>query len=230
MKLSFEEIAKGVVKNVKVKKYVVCTTCGGNGAKDKNSLQTCHTCNGSGQVMTSTRTIFGNIQQAIVCSKCNGIGKIPEKMCSVCKGKGTLKTSQKIKLKIPAGIDDGATIRLREHGEAIFNGEKGDLYVHVRVKPHKKFTREGNLILSKEHISMVDAALGVTVEVDTVDGSINMKIPAGTQSGTDFKLSNHGVPYMSGNSRGAQIVTVIVDTPTKLGRKQKAILEDFKNS
>ncbi len=230
VEVSFEDAIFGTETELNLNIEDTCSHCDGKRAEPGYELKKCDNCNGSGQVMTSTRTIFGNIQQAIVCSKCNGIGKIPEKMCSVCKGKGTLKTSQKIKLKIPAGIDDGATIRLREHGEAIFNGEKGDLYVHVRVKPHKKFTREGNLILSKEHISMVDAALGVTVEVDTVDGSINMKIPAGTQSGTDFKLSNHGVPYMSGNSRGAQIVTVIVDTPTKLGRKQKAILEDFKNS
>jgi molecular chaperone DnaJ len=174
-----------------------------------------------------TRTIFGNIQQATVCPKCKGSGKIPEKVCSVCKGKGTQVKRQKIELKIPAGIDDGATIRLREHGEAVANGPKGDLYVNVRVKPHKKFTREGDLILSEEHIGMVQAALGTEIDVDTVDGPIRMKVPAGTQSGSDFKLSNHGVPHLKGNTRGAHIVTIVVDTPTKLTKKQQELLQNF---
>jgi molecular chaperone DnaJ len=130
-------------------------------------------------------------------------------------------------LKIPAGIDDGATIRLREHGEAVANGTKGDLYVNIRVKPHKKFTREGDLILSEEHIDMIEAALGTEMTVETVDGPIRMKIPAGTQSNSDFKLSNHGVPHLRSNTRGAHIVTIIVDTPIKLTKYQKEVLEAY---
>ena len=130
-----------------------------------------------------------------------------------------------INLKIPAGIDDGATIRLKEHGEAIGNGQKGDLYVHIRVKAHKRFTREGDIILSEQHIGMVDAALGTEVDIETVDGKVRMKVPAGTQSGTDFKLSSHGVPHMKSDRRGPHIVSIIVDTPTKLSRKQKELLE-----
>ncbi len=130
-------------------------------------------------------------------------------------------------LKIPAGIDDGATIRLREHGEAVANGPKGDLYVSVRVKPHKQFTREGDLILSREHIGMVEAALGIEIDVETVDGPVRMKVPAGTQSGSDFKLSNHGVPHLKGESRGPHIVTLLVDTPTKLTKEQRELLEEF---
>jgi molecular chaperone DnaJ len=174
-----------------------------------------------------TRTIFGNIQQANVCPTCHGRGKVPEKVCSVCKGKGTQLKAQNITLKIPSGIDDGATIRLREHGEAIAQGPKGDLYVHVRVKPHKHFTREGDLILSEEHVSMTEAALGAEIETDTVDGAVRMKVPAGTQSGSDFKLSEHGVPHMRGSARGAHIVTVIVDTPKNLTKEQRALLEQF---
>jgi len=132
-----------------------------------------------------------------------------------------------VDLKIPAGIDDGATIRLREHGEAVMAGRKGDLYVHIRVKPHKKFTREGSLIISHEKISMVEAVLGSQIKVDTVDGLVTMKIPAGTQSGTDFKLSDHGVPHLKGEGRGAQIVTIEVEIPTKLSRRQKELLEEF---
>jgi molecular chaperone DnaJ len=153
---------------------------------------------------------------------------VPEKVCSVCHGKGTQAKRQKVQLKVPAGIDDGATIRLREHGEAVANGPKGDLYVNIRVKPHKHFTREGELILSQEHVDMVDAALGTEIDVETVDGPLRMKVPAGTQSGSDFKLSGHGVPHLRGGSRGAHIVTIIVDTPTKLSKQQQELLRAFK--
>lgn len=139
---------------------------------------------------------------------------------------------ESMKVKIPAGIDDGMSIRLRgKGGEAPEGGtEKGDLYVKVRVKPHKNLTREGAIILSEETISMVDAALGCEIEVETVDGPITMKVPAGTQSGTPFKLSGHGVPFRSDGDRGPHIVTVIVETPKNLSRKQKELLEEFKNS
>lgn len=172
-------------------------------------------------------TMFGQIQQAVTCETCRGAGKIPEKVCSVCSGKGTERRKQDVTLKVPAGVDDGATIRLKERGEAIGGGAKGDLYVHIRVKAHKKFTREGDLILSEEHIDMVAAALGTEIDVDTVDGVVRMKIPAGTQSGTDFKLSKHGVPHLRSDSRGAHIVSIVVDTPTKLSKKQKELLEQF---
>ena len=134
-----------------------------------------------------------------------------------------------LKLKIPAGVDDGNTIRLREHGEHIEGGPAGDLYVQIRVRPHKTFTREGSLILSAIHVNMIDATLGTEVDVQTVDGSVRMKVPAGTQSGTDFKLSGHGVP-LGNDRRGAHIVTVIVDTPTKLNKKQQQLLEEFKEA
>ncbi len=229
VELSFEEAVFGVEKDLHIRLDDTCEHCKGTTVEPGHELKTCETCGGRGQVVTATRTIFGNIQQAIVCHVCNGRGKVPEKICSVCRGKGTSPEQQTINLKIPAGIDDGATIRLREHGEAIANGPKGDLYVNVRVKPHKKFTREGDLILSKEHVEMVDAALGTTIEVETVDGPVNMKVPAGTQSGSDFKLSGHGVPHLKGSSRGSHIVTILVDTPTKLSKKQAELLEEFKD-
>lgn len=149
---------------------------------------------------------------------------------------GTTKTvdynGKDLKIKIPAGIDDGMSIRLRgKGGEAPTpDGEKGDLYVRIHVKPHKHLTREGNIILSEEVISMVDAALGCEIEVETVDGKITMKVPAGTQSGTPFKLSGHGVPFRADGDRGPHIVTVIVETPKNLSKKQKELLEEFKNS
>ena len=139
---------------------------------------------------------------------------------------------ENIKLKIPAGIDDGMSIRLRGKGGPAPEGgsEPGDLYVRIRVKPHKHLTREGNIILSEEKIDMVDAALGCEINVETVDGNITMKVPAGTQSGTPFKLSGHGVPYRADGDRGPHIVTVVVETPKNLSKKQKELLEEFKNN
>lgn len=227
VEISFEEAVFGTEADVHLQLDDTCEHCKGTTAEPGHDMKTCDQCKGSGQVINVTRTIFGNIQQPGVCPKCKGRGKIPEKLCTVCKGRGVQSKKQTIQLKIPAGIDDGATIRLREHGEAIANGPKGDLYVNIRVRPHKQFTREGDLILSEEHVDMVGAALGAEIDVDTVDGPVRMKVPAGTQSGSDFKLSNHGVPHLKGGTRGAHIVTIIVDTPTKLSRKQKELLEEF---
>jgi molecular chaperone DnaJ len=225
--ISFEQAVFGTDVELTLNLEDICEHCKGTTVEPGYELVTCDQCNGSGQVVSTTRTIFGNIQQAAICPKCQGSGKIPEKACTVCKGRGTQVKKQTIDLKIPAGIDDGATIRLREHGEAIANGPKGDLYVNVRVQPHKKFTREGDLILSEEHIGMVEATLGTEIDVDTVDGKVRMKVPPGTQSGSDFKLSNHGVPHLKGNTRGAHIVTLTVDTPTKLTKKQQELLQAF---
>lgn len=227
VEITFEQAVFGTEADLRLNLEDTCGHCKGTTVEPGHELKECDRCGGSGQIVNVTRTIFGNIQQASVCPKCKGSGKVPEKVCSVCNGKGTKAKSQAVALKIPAGIDDGATIRLREHGEAVANGSKGDLYVNVRVKPHKKFTREGDLILSEEHISMVEAALGTEAEVETVDGPIKMKVPPGTQSGTDFKLSGHGVPHLKSDTRGAHIVTVIVDTPAKLTKKQRQLLEEF---
>ncbi len=228
--LTFEEAIFGSDKKLSIALEDVCSQCKGTTAEPGFELKTCETCKGAGQQMRVMNTIFGAIQQPVTCETCHGRGKIPEKVCTLCHGKGTERKHQEITIKVPAGVDDGATIRLRERGEAIARGAKGDLYVNLRVKPHKKFTREGDLILSEEHISMVDAALGTEITVDTVDGDITMKVPAGTQSGTDFKLSNHGVPHLRGNSRGDHIVSVIVDTPTKLSKKQRELLQTFANT
>lgn len=227
VEISFEKAVFGTEVKLDLNLEDTCAHCKGTTVEPGHELKTCDQCGGSGQILTATRTIFGNIQQAAVCPTCKGSGKVPEKVCSVCHGRGTQAKKQTVDLKIPAGIDDGATIRLREHGEAIANGPKGDLYVNIRVKPHKHFTREGDLILSEEHVGMVEAALGAEIDVDTVDGKVRMKVPAGTQSGSDFKLSNHGVPHLRGSTRGAHIVTVVVDTPTRLSKQQKELLEQF---
>lgn len=228
--LTFEQAVFGTEVELDLNLNDTCEHCKGTTVEPGHDMKTCPTCNGAGQTVRVMRTVLGNIQQAAVCDTCKGSGKVPEKVCTVCHGSGVQRRKQEIKLKVPAGIDDGATIRLSGHGEAVANGPKGDLYVAVRVKAHKKFTREGDLILSEESIDMVDAALGIEIEVETVDGPVRMKVPAGTQSGTDFKLSGHGVPHLRSKNRGAHIVTVNVETPTKLSKKQKELLEEFKGN
>ena len=225
LQLSFEEAVFGVEEKIELEMNDECSHCHGTTVEPGYEMKTCPTCRGAGQVNRVMNTIFGPIQQATTCETCDGRGKVPEKVCTVCHGRGIERRKRAINLKVPAGIDDGATIRLREHGEAIGNGQKGDLYVNIRVKAHKHFTREGDIILSEQHVSMIDAALGTEIEVATVDGEIRMKVPAGTQSGADFKLSGHGVPQMKSDKRGPHIVSIIVDTPTKLSKKQRELLE-----
>lgn len=227
--ISFEDAVFGIEKDMSVTLDDTCSHCKGDGAEPGHGLKTCPTCHGTGQIGRVVNTIFGQIQQTSTCDRCHGRGKTPEKTCSVCHGKGTERRNQTIKLKIPAGIDDGAAIRLSGRGQAVQGGEKGDLYVNIRVKPHKDFTREGDIILSTETIDMVTAALGGTLDVKTVDGELTIKIPAGTQSGTDFRLANHGVPHLRTGARGSHIVTVKVATPTKLTKRQKDLLTEFRN-
>lgn len=230
LELDFEEAIFGVETEVKLNINDVCEHCKGKTVEPGYELKTCETCKGSGQEVRVAKTVFGNIQQAVTCSTCKGKGKIPEQECSNCRATGVERKEKNVKIKVPAGIDDGATIRLKGYGEAVANGQKGDLYVHVRVKPHKEFMREGDLVLSKVHVNMIDATLGTEIEVNTVDGPVNMKVPAGTQSGTDFKLTDHGVPHLRSEKRGSHIVTVLVDTPKKISKRQKELLEEFRDT
>lgn len=225
--LSFKDAIFGTETTISLNIDDDCDHCEGSGAEPGHGMKKCPDCNGSGQQTRVTQTLFGPIQQTVTCATCDGRGEVPEQDCSVCGGRGIFRKKQDITLKIPAGIDDGATIRLSGRGEAVKGGEKGDLYVNIHVKADKKFTREGDLILSEEKISMVDAALGAEIEVETIDGPLTMKIPAGTQSHTDFKLSGHGVPHLRAERRGAHIVTIVVETPTRLSKKQKDLLREF---
>ena len=227
LQLTFEEAIFGLAHTIELDLDDECSHCKGTTVEPGHDMKTCPTCKGAGQQTRVMNTMFGAIQQAVVCETCQGRGQVPEKVCTVCRGKGTERRKQSVKLKIPAGIDDGTTIRLAGRGEAIGGGEKGDLYVNIRVKAHKHFTREGDIVLSEEHIGMVDAALGTEIDVETVDGTVRMKVPSGTQSGTDFKLSSHGVPHMNSDRRGPHIVNILVDTPTKLSKKQKELLATF---
>ncbi len=227
LQLTFEEAVFGIEQKIEIDMDDSCSHCHGTTVEPGYEMKTCSTCKGAGQINRVMNTIFGPIQQGVTCDTCGGRGKVPEKSCTMCHGKGIERRKKSINLKVPAGIDDGATIRLRDHGEAIGNGQKGDLYVHIKVKAHKLFTREGDIILSEKHVSMIDATLGTEIDIETVDGEVRMKVPAGTQSGTDFKLSNHGVPHMQSDRRGPHIVSIIVDTPTKISKKQRELLEQF---
>ncbi len=230
IKLDFKDAVFGVEKKISLDILDECSHCRGDRVEPGFSMKSCENCKGSGQIPKMINTMFGQIQQSVVCHVCDGRGRVPEKACSVCSGAGTQRRKQSLTIKIPAGIDDGATIRLRGRGEAIAGGSKGDLYVHIRVKADRHFTREGDIILSEEKISMVEAALGTEIDVLTVDGKVRMKIPAGTQSGTDFKLSDHGVKHSGRDTRGPHIVSIIVETPTKLSKKQKELLEQFRSA
>jgi len=229
--ITFEQAIFGTEIAVRYGAQIECHHCKGSTVEPGHQMKDCSECAGHGQINHNVRTVFGVIRQAVVCPTCQGAGKVPEKKCTVCGGSGTQYKYRDLNIKVPAGIEDASTIRLRGQGNALAGAESGDLFVDIRVKPHKHFTREGDLILSEEHVGMVPATLGTEIEVETVDGPVRMKIPAGTQSGTDFKLSGHGVSHIKripgASGRGAHIVTVIVDTPTKLTRGQRDLLEHF---
>ncbi len=230
IRISFEEAVFGAEKDFSLLKMNSCDHCKGSGAEPGSGEKTCPTCYGKGQVQTEQHTIFGTFASASVCPECHGKGKVPEKKCTKCHGEGRVKEQVTIKVKIPAGVDNGQTIRVSGKGEAGEYGvPAGDLYLIVRVASDKRFVRNGFNIESETEISFPQAALGTTVEVETLEGKLTLKIPAGTQSGKVFKLSDRGVPHLNGRQRGDHLVTVIVKTPTKLSGKQKKLLEEFDN-
>lgn len=225
--LDFKEAIFGTERELKFNAAVRCDHCDGKGGEPGTKIKTCDTCHGEGQVTRVQQTILGAMRQSGVCPTCKGKGKIPEKACSKCHGAGTVKDSRTVKVKIPGGVDNGSTIRLSEQGGAHATGPNGDLYVHVRVRPDAKLQRRGQNIESQATIDMVTAALGGQIPVETVDGEVQLKVPAGTQGQRVIKLSERGVPSVSGRKRGDHLVTITVETPTKLTAKQKELLERF---
>lgn len=225
MELDFEEAAFGTKKDIELTRLANCEDCEGTGAEN-GSFEECGECNGKGQRRNSIRTPFGVISQTTTCSTCGGTGQIPEKECKSCGGEGRRKNRKTVTVKIPAGVDNGSTLRVTGEGEAGEAGN-GDLYVEIYVKPHKFFEREGNDILLTVPISFMQAALGADVEVPTLHGNVNMKIPSGTQSHTILKLSGKGMEDVHTGRKGDQKVRVIIKTPTTLTRKQKEILQQL---
>lgn len=225
LSIDFKEAVFGTTKKINLNLEDTCKHCKGKRAEPGSKISPCHTCGGSGRVTRTQNTILGSIQHSTTCTDCQGRGEKPEKLCTECNGKGTVQTAQEINIKIPAGVNDGAAIKLAGKGEAVSSGEKGDLYIKLHVKAHAKFKRSGHDITSEQTIELVEAVLGSEIKVGTIDGEVKMKVPAGTQSGQSFKLAGHGVPY--GSRRGSHIVTLEVHIPKKLNKKQKELLEEF---
>ena len=203
-----------------------CSKCGGSGAEPGTSKKTCGTCHGSGSVRTVQNTPFGKFQNVTTCPECHGTGEIIEEPCTQCGGSGKEKKSRKITINIPAGVDNGSIIPLRGEGN---HGDKGapsgDLYVYLSVKAHKIFERDGYDIWLEKKISYPTATLGNNIKVETLDGSVKYKIPAGTQTGTVFRLKNKGVQKLRGSGRGDQYVKVVVDIPKDLTKKQEEAIK-----
>src|SRR3989344_1712282 len=226
IEIDFLESVFGVEKELHLEKRDLCKRCSGSGAEPGSKVVTCPKCHGQGQIISRQNTILGTIQQAQVCDRCSGSGKIPEKPCSECRGEGARKQKKTVKVTIPAGIDSGQRLKITSEGEVGYKGSKsGDLYVEIRVRPHPEFVRDGYNIHTEVPVSFFQAVLGGKVEVNTVDGKVELKIPAGIQSGKVLSLKGKGVPHIEGRGRGDQLVTVRLVTPTKLSRKEKEIFK-----
>ncbi|HEX8333736.1 MAG TPA: molecular chaperone DnaJ [Segetibacter sp.] len=231
LKLNFEEIAKGVSKNIKVKKHVVCTTCTGSGAKDRNSVQTCNTCNGNGQVKRVQNTFLGQMQTVTTCPTCNGEGTTVTAKCGNCKGEGRVYGEEMVSLDIPAGVQEGMQLSLSGKGNAgERGGMAGDLIILIEEEAHPTLHRDGLNVAYDLHITFPDAVFGTQAEVPTIDGKAKIKIPAGTQSGKIFRLKGKGFPEVNGYSRGDQLIHVNVWTPQNVSSEERSILERLNNS
>ncbi len=228
LKVSFEEAAFGVEKEVTLEKRNTCSRCRGSGAEPDTKIITCPKCHGTGQIRTTRRTILGNIASAVACDRCEGTGKVPEKPCHECRGNGFKRGQKTIKVAIPAGIDDSQRIRVRGEGEAGYRGSAtGDLYILIEVAPSKEFKRRVFDLYKEQQITFSQAALGTILETKTLDGTVKIRIPAGTQPGKVFRVSGQGIPHLNHSGRGDMYVTVNVYVPEKLSKKQRELLKDF---
>ena len=224
MEITFEEAAHGTEKEITVTKPERCDVCNGSGAEAGSKVKTCPTCGGRGQVISS-RGIFSIAQ---TCPACQGAGRVVEKPCKACHGAGRRERPSKIKLRIPGGVDTGSRLRSLGNGEAGFRGgPSGDLYVVLHVKPHEIFQRDGDDLLCEVPVSFVQAALGAEIEVPTLNGKAEIKIPAGTQPGTTFRLKGKGIKNVQGYGHGDLHVRIMVEVPTHLTSAQKAKLQEY---
>ena len=231
LKLNYEEIAKGVTKNIKVKKYVPCNVCSGSGAKDKGSVQTCNTCGGSGQVRKVTNTFLGQMQTVTTCPTCNGEGTMITAKCGHCKGEGRMYGEEMVSIDIPAGVQEGMQLNVSGKGNAgERGGMAGDLIILIEEEAHKELQRDGLNVAYDLHISFTDAVFGTQVEVPTIDGRAKIKIPPGTQSGKIFRLKGKGFPAINSYEKGDQLVHINLWTPQHLSPEEKTILEKLSNS
>lgn len=228
LEITFEEAAFGLEKEINLYRDETCDHCHGEGAEPGSKVESCPECNGTGYVRFTQNTMFGQMVNERPCSRCKGEGKIISEPCKECRGKGTVKRNKKLKVKIPAGVDNGSRLRVSGEGEAgAKGGPNGDLYVYLYVKPHKFFERDGTTVLCEVPINIVQATLGADIKVPTLDGQVTMKVPEGTQPGKVLRLKGKGIPSLRGGSRGDQLVRIKVVVPTKLSEKQKDALRKF---
>ena len=229
--ISFEEAAFGCKKTVRYQRIVRCGACSGTGAKNGTSRTKCRTCGGSGQILMGQRTPFGTIQTSQVCNSCGGSGEVIENPCSVCGGNGRVRTTESLEIQVPSGIDGGQTLNVRGKGNAGFNGgTTGDLHVEINISPHPIFSRKDNNVYCDIPITFVQAALGGSVTVPTLDGKAEYNIPEGAQPGDVFRLRGKGIPFIHGNGRGDQLVRVIIEIPRNMSQEQKDLLKKFELS
>ena len=231
MTISFEEAVFGARKEVEVERAETCDQCRGARAEPGTKQEECSTCRGRGKVRRAQQGIFGQFVQVTNCSTCRGEGRTISQPCSKCNGAGRRRMRRKLAIDIPPGVDDDTTVRLTGEGEAGANGGRtGNLYLHLRVRPHPRFAREGVNIVSQHPINVAQAALGDQVEVETIDGPDGLTIPAGIQSGTVLRIKDRGVPSRDGRDRGDHLVQVIVATPKNLTEEQKKAFETLKGT
>ncbi len=231
MSIPFSESVTGSEHVVSIKANVVCADCGGSGSSEGAKMVTCAQCGGTGAIQKTARTIFGVMNQSTVCDACHGSGKVPEKPCKKCRGEGRFQDKKTVTIRIPAGIDDGQSLRLKGEGDAGRSGSKsGDLLVHIRVVPDARFTREGDDIRSTLSIKVIDAILGSDVDIDTVHGKSTISIPAGTQPGQVLRLKGKGMPLINSSRHGDHYVTIDVVIPTKLTKDEKHFYDAIKKS
>jgi molecular chaperone DnaJ len=228
IEITLEDAAFGLEKEIDVQGFDVCETCHGSAMKPGTSSEKCPKCNGSGEIHL-TRNLGGMyLRQVQPCGECNGRGFPSKNLCQTCKGSGATVGLHKLKLKVPAGIEDGNSLRLSGEGKPGYKGgPKGDLYVFVHIKHHKLFERRGDHILYEAQITFPQAALGTQIIVPTLYGDAKLKIPKGTQSGTVFRLNGKGLPHLNGWGKGNQFVNVVIETPKKLTKRQKELLNDL---
>ena len=224
--INFEDAVFGTEKELDLKKETSCSTCKGTGATDKELIH-CHECEGKGHQNINIKTPFGILRQSATCSKCEGTGKLPKKNCKDCHGRGIVKKDLKLKIKIPAGIDNGQILRVEGEGEAIKNGRTGDLLVVIKIRPHKIFEREGDNIYMTCSISFSQAALGDTIKIPTVDGTSTIKIHQGIEPETILRLKGKGITNIEGYDKGDQFVKIKIKTPNKLTKHQQKLFEEL---
>lgn len=227
IELEFKDAVFGTERDIALTKTSPCDVCASTGAEKGSAMKTCETCQGRGKVHETKRSFIGTFSTVSTCSVCRGTGSIPEKKCNVCSGEGIVHGQKKINVRVPAGIENGEMIRISGEGEAISNGEPGDLYIKVHVKKHPKFSKEGADILTDLPVKLTDALLGATYTVETLEKPVEIKIPVGVSDGELLRVRNKGVPTQHG--RGDLLVKVNVTFPEKLSRKAKKLVEELKD-